>query len=183
MLERMSDLSFAVCGWGTDPGLEGNLMLERMSVRPRLCPTIVPTSLPHFRLYEVVLLHMCLLPYKYRKILEMLFKLMKLWEIMCTAGSAHLHGHAAYVYQHGLISPRPAAGRRTQEEGQESILDPCWGKQRSWDVGLPWMSPWNHPTGRWARVNWCVGRMLVYTHHAAPMLPFIGGNRHARGNI
>ena len=43
----------------------------------RLCPLIFPTSLPHFRLYEVVALHMCVLPYKYRKILEMLLTLMK----------------------------------------------------------------------------------------------------------
>ena len=32
--------------------------------------------LPHFRLYEVVLLHMCDLAYEYRNILEMLPKLM-----------------------------------------------------------------------------------------------------------
>ena len=41
-----------------------------------------PISLPRFRLYEVVSLHMCVLPYKYRKILEMLLQLMKLCEIM-----------------------------------------------------------------------------------------------------
>ena len=38
--------------------------------------------LPHFRLYEVVSLHMCVLPYKYRKMLEGLPKLLKLCEIM-----------------------------------------------------------------------------------------------------
>ena len=32
---------------------------------------------PHFRLHEVVALYMCVPPYKFRKILEMLFKLMK----------------------------------------------------------------------------------------------------------
>ena len=37
-----------------------------------LAPTI---SLPHFRSYEVVLIHMCVLPYKYRTILEMLLTL------------------------------------------------------------------------------------------------------------
>ena len=48
------------------------------AINTRLCPTIFPIFLPHFRLYEVVSLHMCVLPYKYRKILEMLLKLMKL---------------------------------------------------------------------------------------------------------
>ena len=38
-------------------------------------------SLPHFRLYEVVSRHMCVPPYKYRKISEMLLKLMELYEI------------------------------------------------------------------------------------------------------
>ena len=37
----------------------------------RLSPFIF---LPHFRLYEVIALHMCILPYKYRKIMEMLLK-------------------------------------------------------------------------------------------------------------
>ena len=39
-------------------------------------------SLPHFCLYEVVSLHTCVLPYTYRKTLEMLLKLMKLYETM-----------------------------------------------------------------------------------------------------
>ena len=39
-------------------------------------PTIFPIFLPLFRLYEVVLLHMCVLPYKYRKLFEMLPNLM-----------------------------------------------------------------------------------------------------------
>ena len=43
---------------------------------------IFPIFLPHFRLYEVVSLHMCVLPYRCRKILEMLLKLMKLCDIM-----------------------------------------------------------------------------------------------------
>ena len=51
-----------------------------------LSPTICPIFLPHFRLHEVFSLHMCVLLYKYRKILEMLLKLMKLCEIM---GSRH----------------------------------------------------------------------------------------------
>ena len=39
-----------------------------------MCPIFVP----HFRLYEVVSLHVCVLPYKYFKILEMFpYKLMK----------------------------------------------------------------------------------------------------------
>ena len=41
-----------------------------------------PIFLPHFRLYGVVSLHMRVLPYKYRKILEMLFKLMTSRETM-----------------------------------------------------------------------------------------------------
>ena len=52
------------------------------TVRARLCHTIFPIFLPHFRLCEVVSLHTCVLPYKYRKILEMLLKLMKLCKLM-----------------------------------------------------------------------------------------------------
>ena len=44
----------------------------------RLCPRIFPNCLPHFRLYEVVSLHTCVLPYKCRKCLEMLLTLIKL---------------------------------------------------------------------------------------------------------
>ena len=36
------------------------------SVR-RVCPRIFPILLPHFRLYEVASLHMCVLPYTYVK--------------------------------------------------------------------------------------------------------------------
>ena len=61
---------------------------------PRLCPPICPISLPHFRLYEVVLLHVCVLPYKYRTILEMLPKLMKWCEIM---GSRRMHGKRPWM--------------------------------------------------------------------------------------
>ena len=43
----------------------------------RLSPPISPIFLTYFRLYEVVSLHTCVLPYKYRKILEMLLKFMK----------------------------------------------------------------------------------------------------------
>ena len=39
---------------------------------------IFPISLPHLRLYEVVLRHVCVLPYKYRKILGISLELMKL---------------------------------------------------------------------------------------------------------
>ena len=42
-----------------------------------------------FRLYEVVPFHRCVLPYKYRNILEMLPKLMKLCEIMGSRYKAH----------------------------------------------------------------------------------------------
>ena len=47
----------------------------------RVCPPIFPICVPHFRLYEVVSLHMCVFSYKYRNILEMLLKLMKLCEL------------------------------------------------------------------------------------------------------
>ena len=46
-------------------------------------PIVLPHFLPHFRLYEVVSLLMCVLPYKHRErleILEFLLKLMKLCE-------------------------------------------------------------------------------------------------------
>ena len=38
----------------------------------KLCPPLFTTLHPHFRLYKVVSLHACVVPYKYRKILEML---------------------------------------------------------------------------------------------------------------
>ena len=41
-----------------------------------------PISLPPSRVYEVVSLHMCVLPYKYRKILKVLPKLTELFETM-----------------------------------------------------------------------------------------------------
>ena len=46
--------------------------------RRQAMPEVVPIFLPHFRLHEVVSLHMCVLPYKYRKRLKRLLKLMKL---------------------------------------------------------------------------------------------------------
>ena len=49
---------------------------------PSLCQPIHLLFLPHFRLYEVVSLHRCVLPYKYRKILEMFLTLMKLCELI-----------------------------------------------------------------------------------------------------
>ena len=45
----------------------------------RLCPPIFTVSLPHSRLYEVIVFRMYFLTYKYRKTLHMLLKLMKLW--------------------------------------------------------------------------------------------------------
>ena len=45
-----------------------------LRTRVRLCPIFL-LFLPHFRLYGVVSLHRCVLPYKYRRILEMLPKL------------------------------------------------------------------------------------------------------------
>ena len=48
----------------------------------RLYPPKFLIFLPHFRLYEVVWLHMCFIPYEYRKISEMLLELMKLCDIM-----------------------------------------------------------------------------------------------------
>ena len=49
----------------------------------------LPIFLPHFRLYEVVSLHVCVLPYKYRKILERLLKLMKLCNIIYNGEQGH----------------------------------------------------------------------------------------------
>ena len=71
---------------GTSKQDIGGLMLENVvwNVR-RFCPPIspiFPIVLPHFRLYEVVSLHMCFLPFKYRKILEMVLELMELCELM-----------------------------------------------------------------------------------------------------
>ena len=50
------------------------------------CPPTFPIFLPQSRLYGVVLLHVCVLPSKYRTILEMLLKLIGLCEIM---GAGH----------------------------------------------------------------------------------------------
>ena len=44
--------------------------------KPQYQILLFPFFLPHFRLHEVASLHMCVLPFKYRKILEMLLKLM-----------------------------------------------------------------------------------------------------------
>ena len=57
---------------------------------------ISPIFLPHFRLYEVASLNMCVLPFKYRKILEMLLKLLEVSYANecgmneCGAGSAFI---------------------------------------------------------------------------------------------
>ena len=64
--------------------------------------------LPHFRLHGVVSLHMCVLPYKYREILEMLPKLTELCELM---GSRQCHPRGnvpdvpQYVHHRLLILP------------------------------------------------------------------------------
>ena len=47
-----------------------------------------PIFLPHFRLYELASLHMCVLPFKYRKILGMLPELIKLCELL---GSRYIY--------------------------------------------------------------------------------------------
>ena len=46
--------------------------------------------LPHFRLHEVVSLHMCFLPCKYRNTLKMLLTLMKLCAITCCLQALNL---------------------------------------------------------------------------------------------
>ena len=59
------------------------LVFMRNTFVRRLFPPICPTSmfLPHFRLYGVASLHVCVLPCKYREISEMALKLMKLCEL------------------------------------------------------------------------------------------------------
>ena len=54
----------------------------RQTVLYAACVHNISVFLPHLLLYEVVSLHTCALPYKYRKILGMLRKLTKLCEIM-----------------------------------------------------------------------------------------------------
>ena len=58
---------------------------------PRYFLLLFLIILPHFGLYAVVSLHMCVLPYKYRTLLEMLPKLMKFCDIM----GSRLLDHAA----------------------------------------------------------------------------------------
>ena len=63
-------------------GATGGLTPGRVPEVRRRCPPTFPMFLQYFRLYEVVSLHRCFLPYKYRKLLETLPKLMKLCEMM-----------------------------------------------------------------------------------------------------
>ena len=68
-------------------------------VRPPSSPH-VSVFLPRFRLYEVVSLHMCILPYKHRKISEILLKLQVLQKCKCydhylERFVAHTHGSFA----------------------------------------------------------------------------------------
>ena len=70
-------------GWSVDEAMYFCVVVATTvgyGVRP-LCAPIFPIFLPRFRLYEVVSLHRCVLPYKCRKILEMLLELMKLCDI------------------------------------------------------------------------------------------------------
>ena len=59
-------------------------------------------ALPHFCLYEVVSLHMCVLPCKYRKRLEMLLKLMELCEL--TGSRQGLCPVCADVSRYGILA-------------------------------------------------------------------------------
>ena len=76
-------------------------------------PPIFRIFLSHFRLYEVVSLHRCVLPYIYRTILEMLLKLIELCETMGSRsreyvgreGEMPMDGHGIL----GAIAPRAAA--------------------------------------------------------------------------
>ena len=60
------------------------LTCTQCKVLPRLCPPMFSIFLLYFRLYEVVSLHMCVLPSTYRKTLGMLLTLTKLCEIICS---------------------------------------------------------------------------------------------------
>ena len=56
---------------------------------------VFPVFLPHFGLYGAALLHRCVLPYRYRTILEMTLKLMKSCELMgAGTGQAAQHPRA-----------------------------------------------------------------------------------------
>ena len=61
--------------YGSDAPLPHRAHARRHRTKPS--SPIFPIFLPHCRLYEVVSLRMCVIPYKYRKIVEMLLKLMK----------------------------------------------------------------------------------------------------------
>ena len=56
-------------------------MWWRMRARRLRPPPLFHISLPHFRLYEVVSLHMRVLPYKYRTMVYMLLTLMRLCQL------------------------------------------------------------------------------------------------------
>ena len=61
--------------------LMDSMLKQEARAARRLYPQKFLMFLPHFRLYEVVWLHMCFIPYEYRKISEMLLELTKLCEI------------------------------------------------------------------------------------------------------
>ena len=75
--------NLAVVAWEGDDGVGAPLALgcHVSGVRLPLASRF-PLFLTTFPFYEVVSLHRCVIPYKYRKLLEMLVKLRKLFEIM-----------------------------------------------------------------------------------------------------
>ena len=68
------------------------------------CPPIFLLFLPHFRLYEVVSLHRCVLPYKYREILGMLRKLLKVCFTNGEQVRSAMPGYAAFDPRYCLFS-------------------------------------------------------------------------------
>ena len=66
---------------------EGDVVSQGLPWVRRRCLPRFSIVLPHFRLYEVVSLHMCVPPYKYRIILEMLLNFLKVsFEVMQNDG-------------------------------------------------------------------------------------------------
>ena len=98
-------------------------------MRTATLPPIFPTFLlvPHFRLYEVVSLHVSVLPYKNRKKLEMVFELMKLCN---TTGSRYPSADGGYPYQQYQMPSQPGQAPSGTNSHDSTGQDP-WGQRNA----------------------------------------------------
>ena len=81
--------------------------------------------LPHFRLYGVAWLHVCVLPYKYRNILQMLHTLMKLCDIMRFNGEQAVKQSSCRTESKPFLRPRSRS-----VPASWAVVGHAWGRQR-----------------------------------------------------